>query len=144
MITVTVKNNVKMPKINLQPYLETIADRIIIPDLVMGITAERSIDGGSLPKNDPKTIARKGSSAPLIATGTLISSFFYRAIGKSKVLISIDNIRKEIGGYLQAGIQTKSGLKQYKFFGISKDAEDSAIQYIKDSIDAEIKIARNS
>jgi hypothetical protein len=49
-------------------------------------------------------------------------------------MVSIDSGRKDIGGYLQDGIKTKRGLKQYIFFGISKDAYDGAIKYMQNKI----------
>jgi len=134
MLKVTVRNNIKFPEIALQEDLEHIAQNIVITDLIKGIDLSAAISGGRLPNNEPETIKRKGSAKPLIETGQLRSSFFYRVKNKSTVVVSIDSGRKEIGGYLQDGIMTKHGLKQYLFFGISKDAFDGAMKYMEKKI----------
>ncbi len=135
MIQAKIINRINFPEIALQDDLEHIAKNIIIPDIVMGIDNGMAINGGSLPANDPKTIKRKGHGRQLIETGKLRSSFFYKLAGKNKVIISIKGDRKEIGGYLQVdGVSTLGGAKFYRFFGISKDAYDGAIKYIKDKI----------
>ncbi len=144
MLKITVRNNIKFPEITLQEDLEKIAQDIIITDLVKGIDLGMAVDGGALPHNDPKTILRKGSARPLIETGKLRRSFFHKAVGKNKVVITIEQDRKEIGGYLQNGIQTKSGLKQYIFVGISQDAFNGAIKYMKKRIEELINAKRNS
>lgn len=135
MLKVTVKNNVVFPEIKLSEHLEEIADKIIIDDIVRGIHSHRSIDGGQFPPNSPETRKRKGHGDQLRETGTLLGSFFSKAISKNKVVVSIKGDRKEIGGYLQDGIKTKSGIKQYIFFGISKDAFEGAIKYMKNVIE---------
>jgi hypothetical protein len=134
MLKITVRNNIVLPKIELQGYLEHIAENIIIPDIRMGIDTGVAIDGSQLPPNDPKTIARKGHARQLIDTGLLVSSFFWKTLSKWRVLVSIDSARNSIGAYLQAGIATKSGIKQYRFFGISQDAFDGAMKYMEEKI----------
>jgi len=130
MLQAKIINRIKFPEINLQSTLEEIAERIIIQDIKDGIAASRAITGGSLPDNEPATKKRKGNKPPLIDSGELKESFSYRPVGKSKVVISIDSGRRRIGGYLQNdGITTKSGVKYYRFFGISKDAFDRAMRY---------------
>jgi hypothetical protein len=112
-----------------------IAERIIITDIQKGIHSGMAIDGGSLPMNDPKTIKRKGDNRPLIDTGTLLGEFIARNKGKGSVMVTIGPERLDIAGYLQIdGIKTNQGLKFYKFFGISKDAEDLSIEYMQDKI----------
>jgi len=134
MIQVKVINRIKFPEIALQEDLEHIAKNIIIPDMVRGIDNGMTIMGGALPSNDLATIKRKGHDRQLIETGELRSSFFHRTEGKNKVIVSLDSGRKKIGSYLQGGIETKYGIKQYIFFGISKDAFDMAITYMKQKI----------
>lgn len=135
MIQAKIVNRINFPEIILQKDLEHIAKNIIIPDMIAGIDSSAAINGGKLPANEPATVKRKMSNKPLIETGELRSSFFYRLSGKSKVLISIKGGRKEIGGYLQNdGIKTKSGKKHYRFFGISRDAHDGAMDYMRDRI----------
>ena len=135
MIQAKIINRINFPKITLQDDLEKIASGIIIPDIVMGIESRKAINGGSLPTNDPQTIKRKGHDRPLINTGELRSSFYYERRGKSKVFISIRSGRKDIGGYLQIdGITTKAEKKFYRFFGVSNDAHDSAMDYMREKI----------
>lgn len=143
MIKAEIRSNINFPKTLIsQDDLVFMAERIIIPDIVRGIDAKRAIDGGSLPDNEPATIKRKGVNRPLIDTGTLRSEFFAKLQGKSKVIISIGSERKEIGGYLQKGIETKKGLKRYKFFGISQDASKAVINYARNRIKEVIANAR--
>ena len=135
MIQAKIINKIKFPEITLQDDLEHIAKNIIIPDMVMGIDNSNAITGGALPENEPATIKRKGSSRPLIEKGELRSSFYYRVSGKNKVIIRISTIRDEIGKHLQVdGIRTRHGMKYYRFFGISKDAYDGAMGYIRNKI----------
>lgn len=149
MLTVKVKSNVKFPKLNLQSYLKEIADRIIIPDMVKGITSGRSIDGGNFPTNKKKTLERKAKlgqgSRSLIATGELQSDFYSEVAGKNKVVVSINNFfgRKDAGKGLQYP-EADAGHAPYRFFGISKDAEDSAVDFIRQTIDEEIENANGS
>jgi len=134
MIQAKIINRINFPELRLQEELEHIAKNIIIPDIIAGIDNGMAINGGALPHNEPQTIKRKGDSRPLIDTGTLRRSFFYRLSGKSKVIIKIENNRAKIGKYLQDGIMADGRLKQYRFFGISKDAYEAAIRYTKDKI----------
>ena len=144
MIKVTVKNNISFPDILIeQEDLETIAQDIVIADLIKGIDYSMAINGGPLPDNDPKTIKRKGSSKPLIDTGTLRRSFYQESIGKNKVIITIEPERKSIGGYLQDGIKTSHGIKQYLFFGLSKDAVDKIRNYVKKIVSERIDAKRS-
>jgi hypothetical protein len=145
MIKLEIRNRIDFPKLTLQSDLKTIARDIIIPDIQMGIHNRMAINGEPLPENEPQTKKRKGDDRPLIETGRLISSFFYKQISGNKVLVSIKPVRKDIGGYLQIdGIRTKTARKFYKFFGISKDAHDSAIAYMVDKIKERIRARRNS
>jgi ABC-type tungstate transport system permease subunit len=139
MVKFTIKSNIKFPNIKLQDILLEIAERIIIPDMQRGIDERAAIDGGMLPANDPKTVKRKGHDRPLIDTGSLRAAFVAQRRGKGKVLITLADNRKDIGGFLQIeGIRTKKGTKFYNFFGISKDAEDAAIAYMEKKIDEAI------
>jgi hypothetical protein len=145
--------------------MKEIADVYIIGDIVQGIETSMAIDGTPLPPNEKETVMRKagvyvkrlytkkgtkrkqfdklsettmiplGSGRPLVDTGKLKGSFYSRVLGKNKILVSISGDRKEIGGYLQDGFNTKSGFKQYRFFGISKNAETNAINVMKKVID---------
>jgi hypothetical protein len=120
----------------MQDTLLEIADRIIIQDIKEGINAQRAINGGMLPDNELETTERKGGRPPLDDTGELKNSFSYRAVGKNKVIITIDSGRRKIAGYLQNdGIKTLlHGIKFYRFFGISKDAFARSIQYAENKV----------
>ena len=133
MIQAKIVNKIELPDYGntLQDALVEIARGIIIPDLIRGIDNSMAIMGGALPHNEPGTIKRKGSDKPLINTGELRSSFAYKQSGKNKVIIFIRSGRSLIGGYLQKGIKTLHGPKQYMFFGISKDANDQVWGYMK-------------
>jgi hypothetical protein len=134
MIKTEIRNKINFPDIRLQEELEVIADKIIIQDIINGIKARKAVVGGRLPKNEPATILRKGHDNPLEETGTLLNSFKSRAQGKNKVVISIMGDRAKIGKYLQDGIDTKKGLKQYIFFGISKDAFRRSMDYVRKKV----------
>jgi hypothetical protein len=96
-----------------------------------------SIDGDNLPVNEPKTLKIKESlgqgSNSLIASRTLIESFYSEYLDDNTIIVTLNDNRKEIGGYLQFdGVKTKnSGTKYYKFFGINKQMENNAIAYMK-------------
>lgn len=135
MLQAKVVNKIKFPNVFLdQEDLVNLARGIIIPDIIRGIDNSKAIYGGGLPHNEPETIKRKGSNKPLIETGELRSSFTFKTSGKNKVIVFIDSGRSDIGGYLQKGIKTLTGIKQYLFFGISKDASDAAMRYLRNRI----------
>jgi hypothetical protein len=142
MIQVQVINKIKFPDITPQSVLEDIARIIIIPDIERGIDAGKAITGGALPRNEPATIKRKGGrDTPLIDTGELRRSFYYKTSGKNRVIITIENIRKAIGGYLQNdGVGKKN--KHYLFFGISSYAAETAMAYVKKRIEEQLNARR--
>jgi hypothetical protein len=157
-------NKIEFPKITMTEDIETIAREIIIPDIQQGIYNGKAINGGMLPKNEDSTIAKKnhatskrlftlkgglreraskqiektglmgfGSARPLIETGKLVSSIDYRT-RKNGVVIYIRGDRAEIGAYLQKGIKAGGRVKQYRFFGISKNAFNRMNAYWKQRI----------
>ena len=138
MIQVQVINKINFPTINLQSTLEDIAQVIIIPDIIRGIDGSMSVLGGPQEQNEPLTRKRKGfDKPPLIDTGTLRSSFYYKTSGKNKVIITIDNMRKKIAGYLQNdGVGKKN--KKYRFFGISQYAYDTSMAYAAKTVKEQI------
>lgn len=142
MIQAKIKSRIEFPRIALQGDLVKVAKNIIIPDIIRGINSRVSIMGGALPKNERATIKRKGHDNPLIDTRKLIKSFFYKSIGKNKVLVSIRGDRKEIAGFLQDGIRTRRGVKKYIFFGISKDAYGDSMNYMRRRVQALIDAER--
>jgi hypothetical protein len=128
-----------------QDDLMAIAERVIIPDIQRGIHSSIAINGGALPANDPQTVKRKGHNHPLIETGTLVKSFHARRSGQNKVIIFIDPERRDIARHLQIeGIETKRGLKFYRFFGISADAHEGAMEYMRNRIKSAIQDARGT
>lgn len=144
MIKATVSGSLKFPKFTFQSDLKYIGEKIIVPIMQANIEDQVSINGSLLPINEDKTLRRKANlgqgSKSLIATGKLISSFRVLPFGERAVKITLDADRKKIGGYLQSGINTNHGTKQYKFFGINQQMEKNAVAYmkkkIKDTIDA--------
>lgn len=135
MIQAKIINRINFLKIALREDLEYVAKNLVIPYMIRGIDSGMAIMGGALPDNEPATIKRKGHDRQLIVSGKLRCSFFYKTFSKNKVIISISGNRKKIGGYLQNdGIKTKSVIKFYRFFGVSKDARDGAMGYIKNRI----------
>ena len=130
MLKAKVISNVKLPKITLIKELEHVAKNIIIPDMIKGILASKSIKGGKLPKNEDATIRRKkGRNKSLIDTRELLKSFFFKRRDNSSVFISIKEGRKEAGKGLQIdGVGKKK--KKYMFFGVSKNANKRAMKFM--------------
>lgn len=146
MIKATVKNNLSFPKLTFQTDLKYIGEKIIVPIMQKNIEDQIAIDGSILPFNDNKTLKRKANagqgSKSLIATGKLISDFKVLPYGTSIVKITLGDDRKKIGGYLQSGIRTNEGKKQYKFFGINTQMQNNAIAYMKKKIKDAINASR--
>lgn len=128
MLNARIKSNIKFPDITLLDEMKYAAKNIIIPDIIMGIDKQMAIVGGKLRRNMPATLKYKRGNKSLIDTGELRRSFFYKAKNKFSVIISIKNIRKKIGEYLQ------ERSKPYLFFGISKDAEKRTMNYMRKKI----------
>ena len=103
------------------------AMQVCVDDMVQGILHNKAIDGsGSFPKLEKFTIDKKGHDRPLqnelklIKKGTYIKNVL---VGKDQGEITLKDVRAQIGYDLQrAGIKSKSGLKFFRFFGISADA----------------------
>jgi len=143
MIKTEIKTKLNFPKEFItQNNLRFIAERIHIPAMQQGIHAGAAIDGGRFPQNEPETIKRKGDNRPLIETGTLLASFIVKEQGKYKIVVTLGNERLDVGHYLQVeGINTKRGVKYYKFFGISKWAEVETLKYVAQIIKKAIENA---
>lgn len=135
MIKVEVKNNIVFPKFNFQDDLRIVARDIVIPIMVENINNQVSLNETPLPPNNPKYTEQKRkkglSTKILIATGKLFRSFIYRDKGKSSVIVTLNNERKDIGSYLED--------MGKHFFGVSTRMEKSALNYmnnkIKDKLD---------
>jgi hypothetical protein len=115
---------------------------LVVADIVGGIKAQVDATGHSLPALEPETIERKGHAAALIHRGLLSDEYTYRMVNqwrkdmgeitikplsktiKTKKGSRRDTPRDEVGKYLQIdGIDTKSGRKHFRFFGISLKAQ---------------------
>lgn len=165
---VTIKNTIKFPKLEFKKDLKFIADTIFIPEMIANIHRGEAIDGGAYPALDQKTIDRKKglivkrtftkkgniragvekkiastglggfSAKTLIDTGKLVSSFFSKNFGKSAVIITLKDERKEIGQYLQIdGVGKKK--KHFNFFGINLTMEDKAMAYMNKRVNEVVK-----
>jgi hypothetical protein len=143
MIMVNVKSTLNFPEIDLMKECEGIADKVVIPRLGQNIDEGVSIDGGALPKNEPETIAIKGHSRPLIGlTGKLRAAFIYKKRSKNSVVVTLNSSRLGIGLFLQNGIDTKKGVKKYRFFGINETIEKESLKFMRVRIAEIIKNAR--
>lgn len=155
-----------------QKDLKRIADSIFIPAMQRYIDQQTAITGGNYPALEPETIARKAgqiykrnftkkgnlrntaikriesgglggfSNKTLIQTGKLIRSFFSINKGKNSVVISIKPDRKDAAKALQIdGVGNKK--KKFYFFGITKDMERDAINYMKEKMGAGVYGSRS-
>lgn len=136
MIKTDIKFNVSIPNFDFKKDLKVIADNIVIPELSLGINNQVDINGTTLPALEHSTLkikAKKGQSLKtLIAEGKLFRSFISRETNNG-ALVTINEERKDIGGYLQNdGVGKKK--KKFKFFGVTKGMEDASIRYIKKRI----------
>ena len=159
MIMATSKFKFTIPDLKFNAELKQIADRIFIPSLQRYMNSQNTIDGSPYPSLKPETIRkkRKGitkrvftekgsirSSAQktiesvgltaftnktLFDTGKLFRSFFSVNRGKSTVVFTLKGDRKQIGGYLNP---------RFNFFGVSKQMERNAIDFMKKIIKEKI------
>jgi hypothetical protein len=116
---------------------------MVVADIVGGIKAQVDATGHSFPALEPETIERKGHAAALIHRGLLSDEYTYRMVNqwrkdmgeitikpltktiKTKKGSRRDTPRNEVAGYLQIdGIDTKSGRKHFRFFGVSLKAQE--------------------
>ena len=146
MIKAEIKTKLNLPKVFItQEDLNFIVQRILIPNMQKDIHAQKAINGGRLPRNEPETIKRKGDDRSLIETGALLGSFIFEQQGKNKVVVTLGSERKDIGKHLQIdGIKTNKGIKYYRFFGISRESEAQIVKYAKDLIIKVIERKRNA
>lgn len=125
------------------------AMKLVVADIVGGIKAQVDITGNSFPTLEPETIARKGHAAALIDKGLLSDEWTYKMVNqwrkdtgeitikplsktiKTKSGSRRDTPRNEVAGHLQIdGIDTKSGKKYFRFFGVSVKASDEINELI--------------
>lgn len=140
------KMKIKLPNLDFTRTFEEIAERIIRPDMRLGINRGIGIDNQPFPPLEPSTIAAKtgarkkarksgglkkaglasGGTQTLVDTGLLRESIDQTTIGRNHVKIFIDGQRAQVGYYLQkTGVGKKR--KTFNFFGISQRAELQAI-----------------
>lgn len=160
MIMVSTKFNMNFPKFNFQDDLKIVANKIIIPQLAENMDNQVGVDNRPYPELEPETIARKNgqalsrvftksgnirstttkrigktglmgfSSKTLFETGKLFRSFISMTKGKSSVVVTLRNDRKDVGQALQIdGVGKKK--KKFNFFGISTRMEESAMNYMR-------------
>lgn len=141
MINIEIKDTIKFPDtIATQKHLSHIADRIIIPMIQEGIDKRTDVEGNTFPKLSPVTIAMKGNDRPLIETGRLRRSFYSKEQGKNAVIVTLTSDRKDIGKKLQIeGVDSRSGVKFFKFFGITDGMEQNAMDYMQSIVDGVVK-----
>ena len=145
MIKATVITKIKLPKeFNMTPTLRRTAERIIIPEIVGHIAKGKDIDGNTYEPLDPKTIKAKGDDRHLIDTGELFHSFSSSTRGKNKVIVRINNIRKQIAKYLQIeGVRSKKyGRRRFNFFGINEKMEEKASNFMSKEVEKRLKRGR--
>lgn len=171
MIKTSIKFNPKVPEINLREELEVIAREIFIPRMQQYIHNQVDIKGRRYPDLEPQTIAiKKGqiyrknftksgnlragvsdkisktglssfSSKTLIDTGKLLTSFIYKNLGKKSLYITLKINRLQIGKFLQIdGVGNKK--KKFLFFGVSRQMEKEAMNYMKARIKEAINATR--
>lgn len=162
-VKASVKFSFKTPKLDFTGTMSEIAEKIIIPDMRLGINRSIGIDNQPLPALEPSTIAAKsaarkdakktgglkvaglagarGGSQQLVDTGRLRDSFQHEVVKTNHVRISLAADRAEIGYYLQAvGVGKKK--KKFNFFGISQRAEFQAVSKMKQAVAGVLKNGR--
>lgn len=138
------------------------AMRLVVMDIVDGIDSGMDATGHAFPSLEPETVAAKGHSRPLINRGLLHSEGTYRRENlyhRDRGEVSIKSVyaaavstttgqeaisdtpRNIVGRELQIeGVDSKLGKKFFRFFGISKDAQDAIMglvgEIVQESLEA--------
>jgi hypothetical protein len=125
--------------IDFSDELRQIANDIFIPALKLYIDNEEDITGLRYPPLSPVTIAikkrkRSLSLGPLVDTGKLRESFIVESIeGGAKITINV--LRNAVARILQVeGVRTRYGPRFFRFFGVSVEMEEQAIQFMREKI----------
>lgn len=147
----SIKIDLRFPKINLKKDLKDIAEQIIIPDIQGHLFNATDISGIKYPPlaESTKKIRTKKDQGliPLKATGQLRKSITAKNV-KGGVLIFLKGNRRkskltnrELGDILQnEGVKSKDlGKRFFEFFGISSLAEGNSVEFMKERIDEDIK-----
>ena len=137
MISMSVKNNISLPKLNFQEDLVIIAKTIMIPDMATAINNQVAIDGGAYPALEPKTIAKKSGQlmkARDRLTGTLArgKKVDIAGYGKQTVIKGMDKgkaraIATSALGSYKTLIETGELLRSFLF---KKRGKDTVIIYL--------------
>ncbi len=140
---------------------------IIVDDIVEGIARRKAVTGGDLPPLEPETIMRKLHDHQLVDKGLLADPYTYQRtnqwrVDTGKVTIKPltapvtnknnyrnkrakngterDMPRDEVGYKLQqTGVKSKRGMKYFRFFGISRDAEGKILMLADRLIEEALK-----
>ena len=151
---------IKLPKLDFTKVLQEVAEKIVIPDMRLGINRSVGIDQKPFQPLEASTLARKsgvrksakskgglgkvglaggrGGTQTLVDTGALRESFASHRIKTNHVRINIGPEREQVGYFLQvAGVGRKK--KKFNFFGISQRAEFQAISKMKKALTDALK-----
>ena len=141
--------NLSLPKfVNLRKELRIVAQRIIITDINDRMEKEVDLRGRAYPPLAPITVELKRRyglhTEILFARGKLRRSFDIANYGRSGVRIFIRGDRRKVANILQnIGVKSKAhGLRKFLFFGISEEAEEDTMKFMRQYIDREIEIGR--
>lgn len=121
----------------------------VVLDIIEGINRQEDATGGQFPALEPETIKRKGHANALIDKGLLRDRYTYEELShwrndwaevyvkplartiKTRNGSRQDTPRDQVAKALQIdGIDTKSGRKYFRFFGITKNAEAQIMEMI--------------
>lgn len=133
-----------------------LAMTLVVQDITDGISAGVDATGSGFPSLEPETVQRKGHGRPLIDKGLLSAMDTYRrenAYKEDRGYVSIraayraekstktgkigqrDAPRNEVGYKLQIeGVDSKRGRKYFRFFGITKEAQETILQLVDEII----------
>jgi hypothetical protein len=130
-------------------FYET-AMKMVVQDIIKGIQERKDIAGARFPPLSPVTIELKGHDQPLVFRGLLSQEYTYEqvnqwrldrgeitikpltaAVEKGRRGSPRDTPRDEVGYKLQIeGVPSRQGHKYFRFFGISREAEEEVTALI--------------
>lgn len=151
---------VSLPKLDFTKQLLEVAEKVISPDMRLGINRSIGVDNQPFPQLEASTIAQKsgirksarksggltgaglsgarGGSQQLVDTGKLREAFQWVKVKTNHVRIMLTGDREKIGYYLQKeGVGKKK--KKFNFFGISQRAEFQSISKMKQALNEALK-----
>ena len=138
MIKGSIKGTLNFPKLQFQSDLLHIGQKIFIPFMVKFLDDGKHLSGNAYPELEPQTLSSKKGPRTLVETGKLRKSFRAKTVGKDAVRVDLLPQRSEIGKHLQIeGVGKKK--KKFLFFGINKEMEKRAIDFMKLKIRRAVK-----